>query len=130
MNELSQMGSLKGHCNGLLGVWSLLEESLMPWTDRQMNNSLAGALKRGVRAHLAEVGVSSYPVLRMGWFHRASRQPGSLIPVQKARWRAGRVTISSSFNGILFLQVTDPEPGSLTARGSGTMSQWGACPYL
>lgn len=69
----SQMGSQKGHQNGLLEVWSLLEESLMPWTDRQMNSSLAGALKRGIRAHLAEVGVSSYPVLRMSRFHSASQ---------------------------------------------------------
>lgn len=57
----------------------------MPPTDIQKNNRMAGALRRGIRAHMAVVGVSSFTFLRMGRFHSASQQPGSLIPVQKAK---------------------------------------------
>lgn len=62
------------------GVWSLLEELLMPLAGRQISNSKAGALsriqtpapesdsmagglRRGIRAHVAEVGVTSLTFL-------------------------------------------------------------------
>jgi hypothetical protein len=71
----------------------------MPWADRQINNSIAGALKRvqtkesmagALKREVRRGSLSSYTFLRMGRFHTSwqpqpaasSQQPGSLIPMQ------------------------------------------------
>lgn len=55
-------------------VRNLLEEIPMPWADRQMSNSMVGALPRGIRVPEAGIELTPYRSLRS--FHITSLQGG------------------------------------------------------
>lgn len=54
--------------------------SVISAMERQTESSVMGALKKGSRTQMAEVGVSSYSFLWMGRLQSTSQWAGSLIP--------------------------------------------------